>query len=635
MEFPPLHKYDKFAYDTETTGLQYKIDTVFGFSIALPDGRDFYYDIRRTPQAVDWINSELRDWSGDLVCHNASFDYRMSNHTGIYLPIDSLHDTAIRATLINEHEWVDRYGNAAYSLDQLAIKYIDMRKHGDIYQDLADIFGGKPTRRQQMKNLHLAPPEVVCTYAKQDPRVTLALYDWQNEEIMRQDIHRIVDFERELMPVIIRTEMRGIRIDEDYTEKAIKNLDPIVSDAQKRLDKIAGKTTNVNSSTQIKALFEPREVADGVWVTKDGEPIETTDKGGPSIGAEVLRGLKHPIASTIVELRSLLKTRDTFLAKHVLGHSIGGYVYPNINQTKGEDGGTGTGRLSYTDPAMQQIPSRNKKVAAVVKPCFLPPPGMIWVDCDKASFEVRVFLDLVGNPDMLAKYKANPRLDGHQFVADLTGLVRNAEYSGQANAKQLNLSMIFNSGNGAIADKMGLPYTNESFLPRNKKDIPSNWVHYRKAGHEAMEIIDHYHSRMPGVKELAERQKRLVEKRGYEETYFGRRIRFPNPRFSYKASGLLIQATAADLNKENWMIIDRQLGDEGHLILNTHDSYGLALPEDWEPLYGKVKQEIEEEGRLDVPLILDWSGAGNNWWEALQGENNVKQRRRKPRSVTG
>jgi DNA polymerase I-like protein with 3'-5' exonuclease and polymerase domains len=120
------------------------------------------------------------------------------------------------------------------------------------------------------------------------------------------------------------------------------------------------------------------------------ELVGTADSGGPSLKAEFLRELDHPAAKLIEEVRSLLKTRDTFLAKHILEHAVGDQVYPTINQTKGEDGGTGTGRLSYTDPAMQQIPSRNKKIAAIVKPCFLPDEGDVWIDLDQASFEVRM-----------------------------------------------------------------------------------------------------------------------------------------------------------------------------------------------------------------------------------------------------
>ena len=619
MEFPNLQQFDHFAYDTEDTGLRYKVDVVFGFSISTPDGKDYYYDVRETPKAVDWLNDSAMVYDGTIICHNASFDYRMSDHSGIYLPLEQLDDTVVRACLIDEHLF-------AYDLDSLGKKYIGRGKYGDIYRELADLFGGQATRNVQMPNLWKAPYEIVAPYAKDDTRTTLELWEWQQKEIKRQNLDDIVAFERQLMPTLIRAEMRGIRVDLDYAEEAFDKLTPFLDEKQQLINKIAGEDVNVNSSPQIKSIFCPVEISEGVWTASDGTPIGTTPNGGPSINAEILRGMDTPLSNAIIDLRSLLKTRDTFLAKHVMEHAIGDYVYPTINQNKGEDGGTGTGRLSITNPALQQIPSRNKKIAAIIKPCFLPPEGMVWCDCDESSFEVRVFADLIGNDQIVAAYRQNPSLDLHQYVADLTNLVRNAEYSGQPNAKQLNLSMIFNSGDGAIADKMGMPWEPASFTKRN-----GDVVSYKKAGREAKEVIERYHRRIPGVRELAARDQKIAERQGFITTYFGRKLRFPRGYKSYSASGIRIQATAADLNKENWLLIEEQLGKDGefgHLLLNTHDSYSLALPEDWKPHYKRVKEALEEEDRLKVPLILDWSGTGYSWQQALQGKDYARRRNR-------
>src|SRR5690606_23877423 len=160
----------------------------------------------------------------------------------------------------------------------------------------------------------------------------------------------------------------------------------------------------------------------------------------------------------------------------------------------------------------------------------------------------RVFAHLVNNQKILDHYAENPEADFHRMTADLTGLPRDATYSGQANAKQLNLSMIFNSGNGAIAEKMGMPFTYDSFTKGDKTFT------YRKAGPEAMAVIEAYHRALPGVKELALRARRKAETFGYVQTQFGRRLRFPRGEKTYKASGLAIQATAADINKMNWLL---------------------------------------------------------------------------------
>lgn len=605
-----IHNYSAISYDTETTGLNYPVDKVFGFSIATPNEQE-YHDIRREPNIIGEFMDQMLHYRGKIVCHNASFDYRMSAAAGIYLPIGQLDDTVIRSVQINEHE-------RSYALDDLGKKYIGEGKLPDIWEELARIFGGAPTRNIQAPNLQRACPKLVGAYCNQDAVLTLKLWHWQRVAIEYQGLQDICEFERDKMPTFIRAEMRGIRVDLEHAKRAMDKLKPIICDKQRELNKLAGDEVNVNSSPQVKALFHPKEDVFGNWYTDDGTMIGRTPKGKPSLKAEYLMEMKDPKAKLISEIRSLIKTHDVFLGKHIIEHAVGGRVYPGINQSKGPDGGTKTGRLSYVDPALQQIPDRKREIAAIVKPCFLPDEGCSWVDGDEASFEVRIFAHLINNPVINNAYYVNPSLDLHRYVADLTGLPRKATYSGQPNAKQLNLSMIFNSGDGAIADKMGLPWKWVSFLPRGKEDKKENYITYKKAGLEAKLIIAKYHERIPGVKKLANNCKLLAEQRGYIFTYTGRRLRFPRGYKSYSASGLLIQATAADRNKENWKLIEEELGDEGELILNTHDSYGMSIVKGCEEKAWKRVKNALDKSNFRVPLILDFNGQGINWWDAIK-----------------
>jgi DNA polymerase I-like protein with 3'-5' exonuclease and polymerase domains len=591
------------ALDTETTGLG-PMDRAFCASWQLTGYEPGFTDFRNSgPGALIEI---VRRTDCPIVCHNASYDYRMLWNAGIEIPIQRLDDTVIRATLINEHEY-------AYQLEALCQKYLDRTKAKEVYEELAKLFGGRATRNVQMSRISEAPTEVVKPYALVDANLVHDLWHWQEEEIERQGIEDIIRFERSLMPTIIRAEMRGIRVDVNHAERAVRDITKIIDSQTRLLFEAIGKQININSAPQVGALFRPKQQEDGSWQTENGEPLPSTPGGKPSFNADALRDMHNPVADSILEIRSLMKTRDTFLNGHVLGSQIGGRVYPSIHQTKGEDGGTGTGRFSYSGPAMQQIPSRNKAVAAIIKPIFMPDEGQIWVDADMHSFEVRVFAHLVNNRGIIEKYMQDRMLDFHQAVAELTGLVRNATYSGQPNAKQLNLSMIFNSGRGAIAAKMGLDYTWDSFKKQGKL------FKYRRAGIEANRIIDHYHEMVPGVKELADRATRKANAFGYVQTQFGRRLRFPRGEKTYKASGLAIQATAADINKENWLLIEDALGDAGRLVLNTHDSYSLSLPEDWKPHWERVKNAVESGFPwFRVPIVLELSGAGKNWWTALQ-----------------
>jgi DNA polymerase I-like protein with 3'-5' exonuclease and polymerase domains len=505
-------------------------------------------------------------------------------------------------------------------LDNLCEKYLNEKKDKDIYKQMAELFGGLATRNVQISRISQAPSHMVGPYATKDTDLTLALWLWQNKEIERQGVERIIEFEKRLMPTIIRSEVRGIRVDLDEAHRAADKITPIIDNLQAKINEEAGFEFNINSSPHVKKYFSPVQ-KDGNWFVGD-TMIGKTGTGAPSLGADSLREITHPMAMAILELRSLVKTRDTFLMGHVIGHAHNGRVYPTINQNKGETGGTGSGRLSYQGPAMQQIPNRNKKVAQIIKKAFLPDEGCDWVDGDESSFEVRVFAHLTNNEKVVQAYNDNPMLDFHAFVADLSGLVRDAQYSGQANAKQMNLSMIFNSGNGAIAKKMGMEWEWNSF--KKWEDGEEKTIVYKKAGDEAMEVINRYHSRLPGVKELANNCKKVAEQRGYIRTYTGRRIRFPVRRFSYKASGLLIQATAADINKENWMAIEDILGDAGHLILNTHDSYSLNIKKDWKKHWLEVKAELEKP-KLRVPLVLDLSGVGKTWWDAISKGKNYSE----------
>ncbi len=602
MDLPQIHRFDRFALDTETTGLQYKRAEVFGVSISTPDGNDYYWDVRHD-RILQWMRDELTKYKGTMIYANASFDIRMLENSGVSLIDRRFADVITRASCIDEHL-------RSYALDALSKKYLGVGKEEEMYKELAKLFGGRATRNVQMKNISHAPVEVVSPYAKVDTRRTLQLYDWQEIEIKRQGIERIVEFETALMPMFIRMEMHGIRIDENYAEKAVEGMDPIINDLQRQIDTIFKEPVNVNSSPQVKGLFVPTQDELGDWYASDGTPLEKTKTGNASLGADALRIMKHPGAKLILDQRSHIKTRDTFLKGHVLGSSIDSRVYPTINQSKVESGGTGTGRLSIQGPAMQQIPSRNKKIAKLIKPCFLPDEGHYWMDADMASFEVRVFAHLAG---VTQAYANDPKMDFHQWVADLTGLVRNAEYSGQPNAKQLNLSMIFNSGNGSIADAMGMEWEWDEFTKRG------DTIRYRKASKEAMDVINTYHRKLPGVKRLADGCKNKAIERGHIFTQHGRHLRFPRGWKTYKASGLLIQATAADINKENMKLITDVLNElGGNLLLNTHDSYSMSVP-----LEHSCKEAFEEVRRaierpvLDVPLILDLNGYGRNWADAL------------------
>lgn len=633
--FPNLRQFPVVALDVETFGVEWVKDRMFSFSVSTPDDKDYYFDIREHPRALEWLGDEVKHCA-KIVNHNIDFDAHMLANEGVMLDLTRAECTMIRAALIDEHL-------RAYSLDFVAKKYLGEGKDDTIYEKLASVFGGPATRNAQMKNIGRAPSSVVEPYAKRDTRTALNLWLWQEGELDRQKLRQVESLEKRLFPHVFDMERRGIRVDVKLAHATMDKLTVMIDKLQRELNDVAGFPVNPNPSGSIQKLFAPRWVpvkdptitsivgADGKtvaleviktgqWLAKDGTILAMTEAGKPSIGADQLRAMKDPAAALILRCRKLMKARDTFLAKHVLEHQVNGYVHPNINQVRGDAGGDGdegtrTGRLSYTRPALQQIPARDKEIAAIIRPIFIPDEGHGWAYGDLDQHEFRVFAHYTKSPALIKAYAEDPDMDIHGAVAKMTGLPRSASYSGQANAKQMNLAMVFNMGGGALAEKMGLPFTMERII------IGGREVEYKAPGEEAKEVIERYFAAIPGVKELAKEAKSVATSRGYVRTLMGRHLRFPGKQFTHKASGLIYQGTSADLNKDYICRTCEYLLDkypQARLLLNIHDEFNLSMPMDEDNTRHllNIKDRVQDRPDLCVPIRIDFSVPSVNWWEA-------------------
>ena len=603
------------AIDVETKGLRWWLpeEGIFGIAVSYPNGENHYFDIRRQPEAVTWLKAQQPN---KVVNHNMKFDLHMLWSLGIKWDPSICECTMVRAGLIDEHLM-------SYSLDSLAKLYLKQKKVDEIYGILADMYGGPATRKKQIGNLHLAPPEIVAPYAKMDTQIALKLWEWQEIEIHKQKIRDIVDFEQRLFPAVFDMERRGVCVDEVKASKSVSKLTVEIERAQKELNHIAGFECNPNPSGDIHKLFSPEKREDG-WYACDGTKLGTTPAGKASINTEALRDMQHPAASLILKCRKLTRCRDTFLKGHVLGHSHNGVLHPNINQVKGDSGGTGTGRFSYTKPALQQIPARDKDIAGIMRPIFIPDAEYVWCCWDYSQFEFRMFSHYVNDPDILKLYRDNPNVDYHQMVADLTGLPRNAPIAGGPNAKQLNLSMIYDMGEASIARTLNLPLSSEphAFVGKDGKKVV-----YYKAGPEAKKIIEQYHTAIPGVRQLYDNVKSVGASRGYVRSILGRHMRYPNGRGLNKAKAILCQGSSADCMKQKIIeIFDYFQKEEPtcRMYLSVHDEINLGIPKK-HPRFRKVIRKIQHmletfDGvispiKLRVPITTDF-GMGYNWAEA-------------------
>lgn len=593
-----------FTLDTETTGLEWHRHDIFGFSVAdseeQTEGR--YFDIRKFPKSVKWLEDQIdaADW---VYAHNAKFDMHMLESTGIRFDPRKFRCTMVRAALINEHE-------REYNLDYLMKKYVGLEKI-------------EMSKEEKAAMQHL-PLTRVSPYAIRDAMGAHKLAVWQEAQLDLQDLRRVDELETRILQINTRSERRGIRVDMDAAQAAIPALDDRLDDLMKQIQDMAGFAININSAPQIRTAFGAEKGDDNIWRTKDGFQLEETDGGAPSFNKDALKRMGDPLATAIIAAREVGRLGGTFLKQHVLGHARvaadGTWrVHPNINQTRGEnDFGTVTGRMSYNEPAMQQIPSRNEGAAAIMRPIFLPERGHEWCYGDLDQHEFRVFAHYTRNKMLEQMYKDNPDTDFHGLVSGLTGLPRSAKSSGQANAKQVNLGLVFNMGAGLLAKQMGLPYEEREFRKGKDKDGNPIVKKYLAAGPETAEVLQRYHRAIPGVKEMAEQAAGIASTRGYVKTLLGRRIRFPDPQYSYKASGLVYQGTSADANKLNIVTVADVLeGSDSSYIMNVHDEYSLSLAPGDDHRVKEIQSGIQDRGMIRIPIRIDFT-AGENWWRAAK-----------------
>jgi len=612
MRFPDLIQYPVVALDLETTGLHWWKDKIFGVAISAGD-YDWYWDVRREPEVLPWLREQVPQIR-KVVNHHIKFDWHFSREAGIHFPEGRVECTMIRAALIDEHR-------LTYDLDSLGRDYCGEGKDTSIYAELAELFGGRPTKDAQIGNLPRAPMAMAGRYAKKDTRTALKLWHKQEELIEAQDLRRVHALEMRLLPAVVRMEQGGVRVDTGRAERAIDEISRKVSAGQKTLNQMAGFPVNVNPSASIHQLFQPKEQRgpDGskIFVLRDGTIAEPTDSGAKAkLDADCLRRMQDPAAALILNLRKLVKARDTFLRGHVLGNHDNGYIHANINQTKSEgDVGTGTGRLSINGPALQQIPKRDKDMAAIVRAVFSPDPEQDWVCNDWAQMDFRVFAHYVNEPTILERYEADPDTDFHSLTSELTGLPRSPRFAGDPNAKQINLGLVFGMGQGRLAQEMRLPFTVE---PNGRG---GTWI---KPGPEAEAVFEKYHGNVHGVRDLLRDASAVAKSRGYVKTIMGRRIRFPRGQFTHKAAGLVFQGTAADCLKVKLIELDeytRSVGyDRCRLLLNVHDEFDTSVRPGDKEVLADINRIVTSFGRGDeislrVPVRTD-QGVGPDWHEA-------------------
>jgi DNA polymerase I len=589
MEITPISRLprlegSRITIDTEGDGTHYIRNRPFLLGLIMDTGKR--YAARWTPELARWLNDQLPSIRL-LVSHNAKFDLHQFIQGGVRRSVlDGLpiHCTMVAEAVLDEHQ-------REFDLDSLGMRHFGLQKESqELFQWLADNIGGKPDS-SQMKNIKLAPIEMVADYCVHDTHIADRLYgDRQEELIKAQGLEQIMQLEMAVTRALIDIERRGIPVDVDRIPRAQKQLEKQLAVVSARIQQAAGFEVNVLSQAQLIRAFEAADL-----------PIPIGDEGRPSFAKAMIKDIPHLMCRDILQSRTLRKGVDTFI-NSIYEYTVDGILYTNFHQLRSDEGGVITGRLSSSHPNMQQAPKRDRELGAIIRSLFRSP--LRWISGDWEQFEFRIFAHYSGDDNLIKTYRKDPTTDFHQAVADMTHVPRNPF------AKQINLGLVFGMGEGKLAQQLGLPYTKE--VGRGDKV-------FLRPGPEAQQIFNTYHGRFPGAKKILQRAANLARERGYVKTIFGRKLRFPIKHQTYKAGGLVFQGTAADLMKWKLVELNRELPSVGgSLILSVHDEFdALAESGQEREVKSTMKRIMEDIPQLSVPILADVKD-GKDWWSACK-----------------
>lgn len=585
-----------FAYDVETTGLKWQKEVVIGYSVS--DGKEgFYVPVRHTGggniENIDLFEKtlikKLDEHPAKIIGHNLKFDAHMGENHGIKLG-RMLKDTMTQAALINENKF-------SYSLDACCKEYPDIpQKLGQqLYEHIAQVAGCSPSR-DSMGYYHMLPGNdpIAVEYAELDTIATYCLNEKQDEEISSQNLEIVVEMENELTYVLQKMERKGIAVDleqykivkeqvQDLQYRAYANL-PLKNDFT---------PINVRSAKDLKEYFELCDIDDWPMTL----PTERFPNGQPSFNKDYLA--THDEGLLIIEAKKYDHIISGFI-EPFMRYVHNGRIHTNFNQTKTEWGmGAKPGRLSCTEPNLQQVPKRDKFLGAIYRSIFVSDPNYVFVEFDHSQAEPRLYAHYSGEPVLIEGYNKTPFIDMHSIAAELMGVSRDI-------AKNLNLAILYTMGAPKLARKLRIPLD------------------------DAKVIIRKWYRTFRRVAEFTANATERATDRQYVHTILGRRARFPDPRWAYRAANRIIQGSSADILK--WKMVEIQkwieknkLDDYVHMLVNIHDAILFQIHRDCiaEGIVEKIGEIFTSVQappfNLRVPFAEEHH-IGFNWAEASYGK---------------
>lgn len=575
-----LLTFSQVAFDTETTSVDAMQAQLVGMSFAVEGGTAWYVAVSRETEAaqrmVDAFRPFFESTTIEKVGQNLKYDLLVLSHYGVEVA-GPLFDTMLAHYVVQPEQ--------RHNMDLLAEKYLHYRTI-----PIEALIGSGRTQR----NMADLEPKEIVDYACEDADVTLRLYPILKEEMEKYEVTSVfTHIEMPLLPVLARMERNGVRLDTAALEETGRNFTERMQQLETDIYELAGHEFTITSPKQVGAvLFDELQISAKVKKTKTGQY---------STSEEVLESLrdKHPIVEKILQHRALKKLLSTYVeALPKLIHPQTGHIHTSFNQAV-----TATGRLSSSNPNLQNIPVRGED-GREIRRAFVPEEGEVFFSADYSQIELRIMAHLSEDEHMVADF--NSGLDIHAATAAriFHKPVEEVDRDERRKAKTANFGIIYGISAFGLSERMGV------------------------SRGEAKELIENYFATYPKVREYMNESIERAKQTGYITTQFGRRryladINAGNATVrgyaERNAVNAPIQGTAADIIKLAMVAIDRRLHEEKlqtRMILQVHDELNFSVPPtELEQVRHLVVEEMERAFQMRVPLVAE-CGEGTNWLEA-------------------
>ena len=559
------------SMDAELVGLSFSVKEHEAFYVPIPENRE------EAQKRVEIFRPVYENEEILKIGQNLKYDLEVLHNYGIVLK-GKMWDTMIAHYLIQPE--------LRHNMDYMAEIYLNYQT---VHID--ELIGPKGKNQRSMRDLS---PTDVYEYACEDADITLQLKNKLEAELQKYECeHLFYEIEMPLMPVLAEMEMNGVCLDTESLAETSKQFTQRMMDIEKRIYELAGEPFNIASPKQVgDILFEKLKIVEKPKKTKRGQYVTSE---------EVLQQLrhKHEIVELILDHRGLKKLLGTYIeALPKLINPRTGHIHTSFNQTI-----TATGRLSSSDPNLQNIPIRGEDGKEIRK-AFIPEPGCLFFSADYSQIELRVMAHLSGDEQMIKVFREGKDLHAATAANIYKKPIEEVTRDERTKSKRANFGIIYGITVFGLAERL---------------DIPRD---------EAKMLIDGYFDTFPQVHQYMEESKEIARKQGYVTTLFGRRRYLPDINSANSvvrgfaernAINAPIQGTAADIIKVAMIRIFNRFKKEGiqsKMILQVHDELNFSVyPEEKEKVERIVLEEMQGAFEMKVPLVAD-SGFGENWLEA-------------------